>query len=459
MSFRSVASAALATAAVSADLLTIPIRKVPDKEHHKKVILSHNAPRVASVGSSASAAIAATDRKLRGIVRDPNSSGDAGGPPHEENIVLRDLDNAQYYGTLKIGTPTPQEFDMVFDTGSADLWVPGPTCATRSSNCHGKRTYDSDASTSFSAMPDGVLSKFEIEYGSGKVEGTFVRDTVTIADDFTVEGQTFATVHNTNGLDDVYEDGSFDGVLGLAFDNIASMGAGEKTFMTNLKDQPEVENAMVAFHFGDMEDGELAIGGYNTELMKDPEDIHWVPLVTPAYWLVPMEGVKMGEFETGGSAGIMDTGTSLIYGPKHEVRRLAKSVNGVWDNDLELYEIPCDADLPEMEFTIGGRTYKIPGNELGMLDEEDDGSQTCYFSVSEMDWDDSGGVGTLDSKMEAQVASKIENLAGGWSSPIPSRYIESTWLVGDVFLRKEYCIFDFDNERFGLAELKDDLEG
>ena len=186
--------ALLATALTTfGGVLKVPVHNVPRERFVANLLSSHTPPRLAK--KSSTKAVAATSRTL---LRGVNQTASSGG----ETIIVRDLKNAQYYGEVSIGTP-PQTFLVVFDTGSADFWIPDPTCRSVSLNCGKKTAYDPSQSSTFQEVPAGGQTLFSIQYGSGPVEGKYSTDTVEIAEDYVVEGQTFAQVESTDGLGDV----------------------------------------------------------------------------------------------------------------------------------------------------------------------------------------------------------------------------------------------------------------
>lgn len=321
-----------------------------------------------------------------------------------ENIILKDYRNAQYYGEIMIGSP-PQAFTVIFDTGSSNLWVPQVGCH----NCGregDKSKYDNTMSDTYER--DGSI--FHIRYGSGDVMGHFSVDQVTLADDIVIEDQKFAEVSNAGGLGQGYVMGMFDGICGLGFDALALGGA--NTVFSNAIDQNTVALSVFAFYLGDEEEGEITMGGYDNS--KFTGEITWVSLSEPKYWLIDVEDIAIGDFSSGATNGIVDSGTSLITGPSSEIRRIANLV-GAQANFMGQYTIDCDnvSDLPDLEFTINGKTWPIPGRELVL-----EAGGTCMFALMSMD--------------------------------VPNG---PKWILGDVFMRQYYTIFDYGNERVGFAEL------
>jgi Eukaryotic aspartyl protease len=178
-----------------------------------------------------------------------------GGP---ESEIIKDYGNAQYFGTVSIGNP-PQSFQVVFDTGSSNLWVPKVGCT----HCGlpfiaKKHKYDHDKSSTY--QQDG--KDFEIMYGSGSVSGFFSSDAVTLADDLVIDGQRFAEIQDAGGLGFMYSLGKFDGILGLGFTSISIDGT--TTPFENLIKQNKVDQPIFSFYLGDNAPGELTFGGYDS---------------------------------------------------------------------------------------------------------------------------------------------------------------------------------------------------
>ncbi len=91
---------------------------------------------------------------------------------------------SSFVGTIGVGTP-PQYFRVVFDTGSANLWVPSINCLKKTGGAHPdktclakKRKFDSCTSDTF--VPVGT--PFHIKYGSGTLYGYLSNDTVTMSE-------------------------------------------------------------------------------------------------------------------------------------------------------------------------------------------------------------------------------------------------------------------------------------
>lgn len=399
--FKSLALTTLATIGTSfaaeetpTKLIKVPMHKVSDHEFVNRFLIKEREALLTL--NSLESDLFADKRNLRGDLKDGKN----------ENEIIKDYANAQYYGVVKVGSP-PQEFQVIYDTGSSNLWIPEKGCI----HCGyrfihgGKNKYDKDVSSSF--VEDGT--EFSIQYGSGAVSGVYAKETVTLAEDIAVSDQMFATIHDAGGMGIAYAFGMFDGILGLGFDSI-SVG-GVETVFHNAIDQGLVDKPMFAFYLGDNADGELSFGGYDET--KYVGDISWVPLSEATYWKIDMEGVKISSFSTGPTNAIVDSGTSLIVGPTADIRSIALSI-GAKPTITGQYTVDCDKvdEIPDMTWTIDGKDYTVAGKKLVIQS-----ASMCIFAMMGMDF----------------------------PKPGPQ------WILGDVFMREYYTIFDYEGERVGFA--------
>jgi cathepsin D len=331
---------------------------------------------------------------------------------------LSDYLNAQYYGPITIGTP-PQNFKILFDTGSSNLWVPCKGCSFTDIACDLHNKFDCHSSTTCNQ----TNMDFQIQYGSGSMRGHVDYDVVCFGDPSskfcTNQWQGFACATEEPGL--AFVAAKFDGILGMGFDTISV------DHLMQPMDQIFANSAICSqpiFSFWLNRDTSGAHGGEMTLCDMDPNhytgQIAWQPVTRQDYWRFNMDSLSIGSTSFASNiSAIADTGTSLLAGPTAAVRQIQQMIGASEIINGE-YMVDCSkvASLPNIVITLGGQQFVLTGKDY----------------ILEID----------------QLFEKI-CLSGfiGIDIPPPNGPL---WILGDIFIGKFYTVFDAGNKRVGFAQ-------
>jgi len=334
-----------------------------------------------------------------------------------DDVDIHNYMDAQYYGPITIGTPA-QDFNVVFDTGSSNLWVPSAQCSILDIACKLHSKYDSSASSSY--VKNG--STFAIQYGSGSLSGIVSQDTVTVGT-ATAKGQLFAEALKEPGM--AFVAAKFDGIMGMGFPSI-SVNHITPVFQS-LFAQKQLGNNLFSFYLNRDEDaslgGVLDLGEINADHYTG--DIKYHDVVEATYWTLDMDSVGYGGEDTntctkGSCTTIIDSGTSLIAAPTDAAKKINELI-GATPVESGEYAVDCSTidSMKDITFTLSGVPYALSGKDY-ILKETVLGQTTCISGFMGMD--------------------------------IPGH--DGMWILGDVFMGRYFTVFDVANKKVGFAPSK-----
>ncbi|XP_044068236.1 pepsin A-like isoform X1 [Siniperca chuatsi] len=338
-----------------------------------------------------------------------------------------------YYGVISIGSP-PQSFSVIFDTGSSNLWIPSVYCSSQA--CENHRRFNPQQSTTFK-WGNQPLS---IQYGTGSMTGYLAIDTVEVGG-ISVANQVFG-ISRTEAPFMAYMQA--DGILGLAFQTIASDNV--VPVFDNMVKQGLVSQPLFSVYLSsNSEQGsEVVFGGIDSSHYTG--QITWIPLSSATYWQIKMDRYKENTSKntnhkhklhkasllncnpssavpphsvtingqtvacSGGCQAIIDTGTSLIVGPTSDINNMNAWV-GASTNQYGEAVVSCQniQSMPAVTFTLNGQAFTIPAS--------------AYVSQNSYGCNTGFGQGGSD----------------------------QLWILGDVFIREYYVVFDAQAQYVGLA--------
>ncbi|XP_011798184.1 PREDICTED: pepsin A-4-like [Colobus angolensis palliatus] len=251
-----------------------------------------------------------------------------------------------------------------------------------------------------------------INYGTSSMTGILGYDTVKVGG-ISDTNQIFGLSETEPGFFLYFA--PFDGILGLAYPSISSSGA--TPVFDNIWNQGLVSQDLFSVYLSaDDKSGSVVIfGGIDSSYYTG--SLNWVPVSVEGYWQISVDSITMNGEAIACSEGcqaIVDTGTSLLTGPTSPIANIQSDIGASENSDGEMV-VSCSAisSLPDIIFTINGIQYPVPPSAYILQSQ---GSCTSGFQGMDV---------TTESG--------------------------ELWILGDVFIRQYFTVFDRANNRVGLA--------
>ncbi|KAI8972455.1 acid protease [Trametes punicea] len=332
---------------------------------------------------------------------------DADGSVAAENQAI------DYVVNVGIGTP-PTTYSLLVDTGSSNTWVGAG------------RPY---VPTSSSIQTHNTVT---VSYGSGSFSGVEFADTVSVGDGLTVYCQGVGAAQSSQGFEGV------DGIIGIGPPDLTlntlspDTGSTIPTITDNLFTQGVISEHLVSVSFEpttstDDVNGELTFGGIDSS--KFTGSITFAPITStsPSSEFFGIDqSVRYGSSTSilSTTAGIVDTGTTLMLLATDALERYKSATGAVLDNTTGLLRITQEqyANLQSLFFTISGTTFEFTAN-----------AQIWPRALNTAIGGDANSVYLIIGDLSTNSGEGLD------------------FINGQVWLERFYAVFDSGNSRVGFA--------
>ncbi|KAL2837968.1 aspartic protease pep1 [Aspergillus pseudoustus] len=313
---------------------------------------------------------------------------------HGSAVTTPEEDDTEYLTPVNVGGTT---LNLDFDTGSADLWVFSEELPSAQQSGHSVYSPSSNA-TKLSGY------SWQISYGDGSsASGDVYRDTVIVGG-ITAQSQAVEAAKQIS--QEFLQDQDNDGLLGLAFSSINTVEPkAQTTWFDTVKSQLDAPLFAVTLKHE-------AAGAYDfgfIDKSKFTGDLTYTDIdSSQGFW---MFSAAAGSAQF---SAIADTGTTLIMIDSTIAETYYSQVRGAQESySYGGWVFPCSTDLPSFTITINGYDAVVPGEHINYAPVTQ-GSSTCF-----------GGI-------QANQGLTFS-------------------ILGDVFLKSQYVVFDSQGPRLGVA--------
>ncbi|KAG9309960.1 aspartic peptidase domain-containing protein [Chiua virens] len=331
--------------------------------------------------------------------------------------------NLKYAGKVNVGG---FDFTLIIDTGSSDLWISG--------NQKPKLNHSTNTTVNLTYGIGSALGK--IEYAPVSFGG------------YQVDNQAFLSVLKT-------KDQGSEGILGLGLNGLSALerttkDASAQSVMANIFTQHPSTPHFLGLALERSDGGEETAGGFLTIGEYDPHysNITYMPKIPVAptsasRWTVAMEAMTINGKRFPLKSGVkgtkkdqaitlIDSGTSLAYIPSDAVDAIYSQFSGsvhVQTSNQDTWFVPC-LEQVNLSFSFTGATYPINPMEL------------------------SSPVRVTDQKDQYTVC------VNAFRPPLNKQTEhELDFLLGDIFMRNVYSVFNFANGSTMHGDANADAKG